>query len=77
MGYRRPPPFHMRFEDALLRQRQGSRPRERSRLQLTPDRVGGTRTNAHAPRSAAAERSMAKRRGKRKDAPPQGEASLL
>ena len=40
----------MRFEDALLR-----RPRERSRLQLTPDRVGGTRTDADAPRSAAAE----------------------
>ena len=43
MGYRRPP-FHMRFEDALLRQRQGSRPRERSRLQLTP-----TASGVHAP----------------------------
>ena len=29
-------------------------PRKRSRLQLTPDSVGGTRTDAHAPRSAAA-----------------------
>ncbi|MFR8949340.1 MAG: hypothetical protein ACLVJI_09330 [Bacilli bacterium] len=38
---------------------QSSRPRERSRLQLTPDSVGGTRTDAHAPRSAAAERSIA------------------
>ena len=34
--------------------RAGVRPRERSRLQLTPDSVGGTRTDAHAPRSAAA-----------------------
>ena len=47
--------IYMRFGDALLR-----RPRERSRLQLTPDRVGGTRTDAYAPRSAAAERSIAK-----------------
>ena len=54
MGHR-PPSIYMRFGDALLR-----RPRERSRLQLTPDRVGGTRTDAYAPRSAAAERSIAK-----------------
>ena len=47
--------IYMRFGDALLR-----RPRKRSRLQLTPDRVGGTRTDADAPRSAAAERSIAK-----------------
>ena len=47
--------IYMRFGDALLR-----RPRERSRLQLTPDRVGGTRTDAYAPRSAAAEISRAK-----------------
>ena len=47
--------IYMRFGDALLR-----RPRKRSRLQLTPDRVGGTRTDAYAPRSAAAERSIAK-----------------
>ena len=45
----------LRAGDALLR-----RPRKRSRLQLTPDRVGGTRTDAYAPRSAAAERSIAK-----------------
>ena len=32
-----------------------ARPRERSRFQLTPDSVGGTRTDAHAPRSAAAD----------------------
>ena len=51
----RPPSIYMRFGDALLR-----RPRKRSRLQLTPDRVGGTRTDADAPRSAAAERSIAK-----------------
>ena len=50
----RPPSIYMRFGDALLR-----RPRKRSRLQLTPDRVGGTRTDAYAPRSAAAERSIA------------------
>ena len=54
MGHR-PPSIYMRFGDALLR-----RPRKRSRLQLTPDRVGGTRTDAYAPRSAAAERSIAK-----------------
>ena len=55
--------IYMRFGDALLR-----RPRKRSRLQLTPDRVGGTRTDAYAPRSAAAERSIAKCRklGRRK-----------
>ena len=47
--------IYMRFGDALLR-----RPRKRSRLQLTPDRVGGTRIDAYAPRSAAAERSIAK-----------------
>ena len=47
--------IYMRFGDALLR-----RPRKRSRLQLTPDRVGGTRTDAYASRSAAAERSIAK-----------------
>ena len=47
--------IYMRFGDALLR-----RPRKRSRLQLTPDRVGGTRTDAYAPRSAAAKRSIAK-----------------
>ena len=47
--------IYMRFGDALLR-----RPRKRSRLQLTPDRVGGTRTDADASRSAAAERSIAK-----------------
>ena len=35
--------------------RAGVRPRERSRLQLPPDNVGGTRIDAHAPRSAAAE----------------------
>ena len=46
----RPPSIYMRFGDALLR-----RPRKRSRLQLTPDRVGGTRTDAYAPRSAAAD----------------------
>ena len=51
----RPPSIYMRFGDALLR-----RPRKRSRLQLTPDRVGGTRTDTYAPRSAAAERSIAK-----------------
>ena len=51
----RPPSIYMRFGDALLR-----RPRKRSRLQLTPDRVGGTRIDAYAPRSAAAERSIAK-----------------
>ena len=51
----RPPSIYMRFGDALLR-----RPRKRSRLQLTPDRVGGTRTDAYASRSAAAERSIAK-----------------
>ena len=51
----RPPSIYMRFGDALLR-----RPRKRSRLQLTPDRVGGTRTDTDAPRSAAAERSIAK-----------------
>ena len=51
----RPPSIYMRFGDALLR-----RPRKRSRLQLTPDRVGGTRTDAYAPQSAAAERSIAK-----------------
>ena len=54
MGHRRDT-ISMRFGDALLR-----RPRKRSRLQLTPDRVGGTRTDAYAPRSAAAERSIAK-----------------
>ena len=47
--------IYMRFGDALLR-----RPRKRSRLQLTPDRVGGTRTDAYASRSAAAERSITK-----------------
>ena len=31
-----------------------ARPRERSRLQLTPDSVGGTAADADAPRSAAA-----------------------
>ena len=31
--------------------RAGVRPRERSRLQLTPDSVGGTRTDADAPRT--------------------------
>ena len=51
----RPPSIYMRFGDALL-----CRPRKRSRLQLTPDRVGGTRTDADASRSAAAERSIAK-----------------
>ena len=35
--------------------RAGVRPRERSRLQLTPDSVGGIDANADAPRSAAAE----------------------
>ena len=34
------------------------RPRERSRLQLTPDSVGGTRIDADAPRSAAADALM-------------------
>ena len=29
----------------------GTRPRERSRFQLTPDSVGGTRTDADAPRT--------------------------
>ena len=33
--------------------RAAARPRERSRLQLTPDRVGGTRIDADASRSAA------------------------
>ena len=44
MGYRRPP-FHMRFEDALLRQRQGGRRREQSRFQLPPP----TASEVHAP----------------------------
>ena len=35
--------------------RAGVRPRERSRLQLTPDSVGGTRIAADAPQSAAAD----------------------
>ena len=35
------------------------RPRERSRFQLTPDSVGGTRTDAHAPRTRHRGRTIA------------------
>ena len=45
--------------------RAGVRPRERSRLQLTPDSVGGTRTDAHAPRSATADAPRAAERTKK------------
>ena len=41
------------------------RPRERSRLQLTPDSVGGTRTDADAPQSAAADAPRAAERTKK------------
>ncbi len=50
-----PPPARPRSADLIVsRSSGGVRPRERSRLQLTPDSVGGTRIDAHAPRSAAA-----------------------
>ena len=62
-GYRRPthpalrrcatsPPSRPRSADHIAyRSSGGTRPRERSRLQLTPDSVGGTRTDADAPRT--------------------------
>ena len=46
----RPPSIYMRFGDALLR-----RPRKRSRLQLTPDSVGGCSYRLYALRSITAE----------------------
>ena len=50
-----PPPARPRSADLIAsRSSGGTRPRERSRLQLTPDSVGGIRIDAHAPRSAAA-----------------------
>ena len=50
-----PPPARPRSADLIAsRSSGGARPRERSRLQLTPDSVGGTRIDADAPRSAAA-----------------------
>ena len=66
-GYRRPthpalrrcatsPPARPRSADLIAsRSSGGVRPRQRSRLQLTPDSVGGTRTDADASRSAAAD----------------------
>ena len=51
-----PPPARPRSADLIAyRSSGGARPRERSRLQLTPDSVGGTRIDADAPRSAAAD----------------------
>ena len=51
-----PPPARPRSADLIAsRSSGGVRPRQRSRLQLTPDSVGGTRTDADAPRSAAAD----------------------
>ena len=52
-GYRRP--THPALRRCATSPPSPPRPRERSRLQLTPDSVGGTRTDADAPRSAAAE----------------------
>ena len=50
-----PPPARPRSADLIdYRSSGGARPRERSRFQLTPDSVGGTRTDADASRSAAA-----------------------
>ena len=51
-----PPPARPRSADLIAsRSSARVRPHERSRLQLTPDSVGGTRTDADAPRSAAAD----------------------
>ena len=52
-GYRRP--THPALRRCATSPPSPPRPRERSRLQLTPDSVGGTRIDAHAPRSAAAD----------------------
>ena len=47
-----PPPARPRPADLIVsRSSGGVRPRERSRFQLTPDSVGGTRIAAHAPRT--------------------------
>ena len=51
-GYRRP--THPALRRCATSPPSPPRPRERSRLQLTPDSVGGTRIDAHASRSAAA-----------------------
>ncbi len=52
-GYRRP--THPALRRCATSPPSPPRPRERSRFQLTPDSVGGTRIDAHAPRSAAAD----------------------
>ena len=52
-GYRRP--THPALRRCATSPPSPPRPRQRSRLQLTPDSVGGTRTATTAPRSAAAE----------------------
>ena len=52
-GYRRP--THPALRRCATSPPSPPRPRERSRFQLTPDSVGGTRTDADAPRSAAAD----------------------
>ena len=47
-----PPPARPRSADLIAyRSSGGVRPRERSRFQLTPDSVGGTRIDADAPRT--------------------------
>jgi len=48
-GYRRP--THPALRRCATSPPSPPRPRERSRLQLTPDSVGGTRIDAHAPRT--------------------------
>ena len=50
-GYRRP--THPALRRCATSPPSPPRPRERSRFQLTPDSVGGTRIDADAPRSAA------------------------
>ena len=52
-GYRRP--THPALRRCATSPPSPPRPREQSRLQLTPDSIGGTRTDADAPRSAAAD----------------------
>ena len=52
-GYRRP--THPALRRCATSPPSPPRPRERSRFQLTPDSVGGTRIDADAPRSAAAD----------------------
>ena len=52
-GYRRP--THPALRRSATSPPSPPRPRERSRFQLTPDSVGGTRIDADAPQSAAAD----------------------